>query len=489
MLDFIAVGLGPFNLSLASLLHKKSDLQYLFFEKKEQFDWHAGMQLPNTLLQVPFMADLVSMVDPTSPFSFLNYLKDQQRLYKFYFLEQPHIPRKEYNHYCQWVADQLECIQYLSTVTDIIPKSYGFEVSVHQDGIQQRYNCRNLVLGAGNVPYVPQCVRKFMQAYPERCKHSADYLKHSTQDLQGNVVVLGSGQSAAEIFLDLFDRQYQFDQVSKPQFNLNWLTRANGFFPMEYTPLGLEHFSPDYIQHFYKFDDLNKDVQLAKQAYLYKGISAQTIREIYKKLYHRNIANQQLATHLHSQSNLIDAALTDKGKIKLIFQDRVSLNQFSIDSDYVVCATGYTSPEFEFLKHVKPHIQTNAQGHWDITVDYRTAYTGIGEIYVQNMEMHSHGVGTPDLGLGAYRAATIANQLLGYALYDLPEQSQCFQHFDPLQNPQVQAIQKNPAVQSYRPSNEIEHSAKNLKMTSATLSQSSQHKQNPQRYSNIEKSI
>ena len=105
MLDFIAVGLGPFNLSLASLLQQKSKLKYLFFEKQAQFDWHAGMQLPNSMLQVPFMADLVSMVDPTSPFSFLNYLKAQQRLYKFYFLEQPHIPRKEYNHYCQWVAE------------------------------------------------------------------------------------------------------------------------------------------------------------------------------------------------------------------------------------------------------------------------------------------------------------------------------------------------------------------------------------------------
>ncbi|MEK7740525.1 MAG: SidA/IucD/PvdA family monooxygenase, partial [Pseudomonadota bacterium] len=272
MLDFIAVGLGPFNLSLASLLQQKSKLKYLFFEKQAQFDWHAGMQLPNSMLQVPFMADLVSMADPTSPFSFLNYLKAQQRLYKFYFLEQPHIPRKEYNHYCQWVADQIENIQYLSVVTEIVPKYYGFEVLVIQGGIHQRYSCRNIVLGAGNVPYIPQCMQTLIQSYPERCKHSAHYLEHQPKNLQGNVVVLGSGQSAAEIFLDLFDRQYQFDQVSQPKFNLNWLTRANGFFPMEYTPLALEHFSPDYSQHFHCFDDLNKDLQLSKQSLLYKGI-------------------------------------------------------------------------------------------------------------------------------------------------------------------------------------------------------------------------
>lgn len=33
MLDFIAIGLGPFNLSLASLLHEKTELHYLFLKK------------------------------------------------------------------------------------------------------------------------------------------------------------------------------------------------------------------------------------------------------------------------------------------------------------------------------------------------------------------------------------------------------------------------------------------------------------------------
>ena len=61
----------------------------------------------------------------------------------------------------------------------------------------------------------------------------------------------------------------------------------------------------------------------------------------------------------------------------------------------------------------------------------------MGEIYVQNQEMHSHGVGTPDLGLGAFRAATIANQLLGYQLYELDSNEQTFQHFRPEQNPEM----------------------------------------------------
>ena len=437
MLDFIAIGLGPFNLSLASLLHEKTELNYLFFEKKAQFDWHAGMQLPNTVLQVPFMADLVSMVDPTSPLSFLNYLKSQQRLYKFYFLEQPHIPRREYNHYCQWVADQLGHIQYKSMVKAIYAKNEGFEVVVEQGGRFIRYLCRNLVIGSGNQPYLPECLRKLQQQVPEKCIHSADYLTHKKDKLKCNVVVLGSGQSSAEVFLDLFDQQYQHDCVPTANFKLHWLTRSNGFFPMEYAPLGLEHFSPNYTQHFYRLSETQKAAQLKDQALLYKGISAKTIREIYQKLYHRSIASAIQATHLHAQIQLLDAELLESQQIRLSLEHTVTEQRFYMEVDFVVASTGYYSPEFSFLKYLKPLITTDQAGRWTVSQDYRLQHTAMGEIYVQNQEMHSHGVGTPDLGLGAFRAATIANQLLGYQLYELDSNEETFQHFNAEQNPEM----------------------------------------------------
>ena len=437
MLDFIAIGLGPFNLSLASLLHEKTELNYLFFEKKAQFDWHAGMQLPNTVLQVPFMADLVSMVDPTSPLSFLNYLKSQQRLYKFYFLEQPHIPRREYNHYCQWVADQLGHIQYQSTVKAIYAKSEGFEVVVEQGGRFIRYLCRNLVIGSGNQPYLPECLRNLQQQVPEKCIHSAEYLTHKKRKLKGNVIVLGSGQSSAEVFLDLFDQQYQHDCVPTANFKLHWLTRSNGFFPMEYAPLGLEHFSPNYTQHFYRLSETQKAAQLKDQSLLYKGISAKTIREIYQKLYHRSIASATQATHLHAQIQLLDAELLESQQIRLSLEHTVTEQRFYMEVDFVVASTGYYSPEFSFLKYLKPLITTDQAGRWTVSQDYRLQHTAMGEIYVQNQEMHSHGVGTPDLGLGAFRAATIANQLLGYQLYELDSNEQTFQHFSAEQNPEM----------------------------------------------------
>ncbi len=40
-----------------------------------------------------------------------------------------------------------------------------------------------------------------------------------------------------------------------------------------------------------------------------------------------------------------------------------------------------------------------------------------GTAYVQNAELHTHGIGTPDLGLAAWRSATILNSLTGKDLY------------------------------------------------------------------------
>lgn len=434
MLDFIGIGLGPFNLSLASLLQNKSSLNYAFFEQKAQFDWHAGMQLPNTVLQVPFMADLVSMVDPTSPFSFLNYLRHQQRLYKFYFLEQPHIPRCEYNHYCQWVAEQLDCIEYQSRVLMIEPQTIGFKVLVESEGIQHSYLCRHLLIGSGNVPYLPECLAKVQQQQPQKCLHSAQYMTHADTDLHGDVVVLGSGQSAAEVFIDLFDEQQ--DEANHP-FDLHWFTRSQGFFPMEYAPLGLEHFSPDYAQHFYDLPVEKKEQQLQQQALLYKGISAKTIREIYQKLYHRSIAGQSLQTHLHSQCDLKDAEVLDTQKIRLHFQHRATAQSFHLDCDFLVAATGYFTPDFGFMQLLKPYIEFDHKQRWQITEDYRVVHHLNGHIFVQNQEMHSHGVGTPDLGLGAYRAATIINQLAERQIYELGQQVQTFQHFNLSQNPKI----------------------------------------------------
>lgn len=433
MLDVIGIGLGPFNLSLAALLANKTDLKATFFEKKAQFNWHQGMILPNTTLQVPFLADLVTLVDPTSPYSYLNYLHVHHRLLKFYFVEDFKVQRKEYNHYCQWVTTQLDSLQFDSSVVDVSPYEdngdAGFAVSVKQGDKVVIYHAKHIVIGTGTHPSLPKCLQNVADQSPHRCMHSADFSQRfdlqriSNPHKQTKVLVIGSGQSAAEVYRELFDRQLD---GGNPRFQLDWITRSSGFFPMEYSPLGLEHFSPAYTDYFYELDSQTKNTLLNSQDLLYKGMGFCTIQDIYHRLYERSIANQDTHSMLVANCAVLDAQLTDS--LYMTLEQVQQKDVFTVNYDCVIASTGYQHRFPSCFDTILSQVDYDQFGQPIVSRDYRLAYTGKGTIFVQNQELHTHGVGTPDLGLGAYRAASIVNQLAGETLYDT-EALTVFQEF------------------------------------------------------------
>src|SRR5262245_2411425 len=82
-LDAVGVGIGPSNLSVAALASKYPRLRIRFVEKEREFQWHPGILLPDATIQVSFLKDLVTLVDPTSPHSFLSFLVRSGRIYHF----------------------------------------------------------------------------------------------------------------------------------------------------------------------------------------------------------------------------------------------------------------------------------------------------------------------------------------------------------------------------------------------------------------------
>ena len=462
MLDIIGIGVGPFNLSLAALL-TKTDVTAKFFEQKAEFNWHKSMILPSTTLQVPFMADLVTLIDPTSPYSFLNYLHTQHRLLKFYFLEEFKIYRKEYNHYCQWVAEQLDSLSFDAAVIDVVfdDTNDGFVVTVSEQGTQNTYHAKNLVIGTGTQATLPPSLQDVAKQAPNRCMHTAhfadnfdlDSLNASSLNLNSTktkgkltkILVLGSGQSSAEVYRTLFDKQFDGDDSANddPKFQLDWMTRSAGFFPMEYSPLGLEHFSPAYTDYFYDLDSVIKPQVTAKQDLLYKGMGFETIRDIYHRLYERSITNQDLHSTLLSNCEVVEATLTTMlevteptDTIKLVGRQREQNQDFTAEYDCVIAGTGYRYGLPECLNTLLPSIAHDEFEQPIIDRDYTLKYVLTdqkdnatdGKIFVQNQEVHTHGVGAPDLGLGAYRAGCIVNQLTGEQTYDT-DALKVFQNF------------------------------------------------------------
>lgn len=165
--DIIGIGFGPANLSLAIALRDamgdgppRTSLR--FIERQDRFGWHRAMMLPGADMQISFVKDLVSLRDPTSPFSFLNYLHVKGRLSTFLNLKTFNPSRVEYNDYLAWAADHFsDVVAYGETVEAVRPeirdgRLAAFVVEARDGaGTRRLRRCRHLVVAAGGDPAIP----------------------------------------------------------------------------------------------------------------------------------------------------------------------------------------------------------------------------------------------------------------------------------------------------------------------------------------------
>lgn len=412
--DVVAIGLGPFNLGLAALTDPIEELDCVFLDRAAGFDWHPGMMLETATLQTPFLADLVTLADPTSRFSFLSYLKQAGHLYSFYIRETFQPLRSEFNAYCQWVAAQLDTLRWgreVEAVTyDADADAYVVEATVRGAGgrtvRRETYRARHLVVGSGTPPHIPPGV----DPLPGDAVHSSGYLD-ARDELVGkrSLAVVGGGQSAAEIFLDLLDG------IDEHGYALTWITRSPRFFPLDYTKLTLEMTSPEYVDYFHDLPPGVRDDLIRDQAQLYKGIDAELIDAIFHTLYRKHRRGRPMA-RLLTNTELVGATHED-GCFALDLHQTEADERFSLAAEGLVLATGYRHQVPAFLDGVRDRIAWDDRGRYDVARDYSIDAGREGRLFVQNGELHTHGFTAPDLGMACYRNSCIIRSLLGREVY------------------------------------------------------------------------
>lgn len=424
--DVVGIGLGPFNLALAALAEPCESLSCLFLDESPEFSWHPGMMVDGATLQVPFLADLVSLVDPTNRNSYLAWLRDQGRLFGFYFSEAWHVPRAEYDAYCRAVAERLESCRFGCRVTAVrhavlADGRDGFVVCYESPDGPRTVLAANVALGIGTEPVVPDALRELCEQGGALVTHSAHYLDRADRiRAADDVTVLGSGQSGAEIVLDLLRGWH------RPGRRLRWLTRSTAFEPMEYSKIGLEHFTPDYTDYFHALPEAVRDQLLATQGRLYKAVSDETLAEIRVELDRRAYPDGPASTGVTLLPGMEAVGgrvveSPDGDELDLEFVHARTETACTIRTRRLVLATGYAQREPRLIGPIDALVRRDSLGRPLIDRDHKVLLDGTkAGLYVQNAELHTHGVGTPDLGLGAYRAATILNAIAGAALYRLP---------------------------------------------------------------------
>ena len=424
--DVLGIGLGPFGLGMAALIDplvRSGEITAAFLDRRAGFSWHPGMMLDEATLQVPFIADLVTFADPTSRYSFLNFLKDTGRIYRFYIRESFYPFRPEYSEYARWVAAQLDHVHWSSPVTSVHREpGGGWRVEIAGDR-PESVTARVVVNATGTIPRVPAGFTRGGTT-PTGMIHSSEFLDHVGEIRSaGSVTIVGSGQSAAEIYRHVMEGRAAEGR------ELNWLSRSPRFFPMEYAGLSLELTSPDYIHRLRGLSEARRDDLLDEQRVLYKGISRDLVDDIYDTLYRLSITTPLpglLRPDVTVRLAPEETGEDESGRLCLELVDNETGVSTRLTSDIVILATGYSAPNCpEHLAGVE-EINRDSSGRMAVAEDF--SVTDEGDLFVLNAEEHLHGINAPDLGMGPWRNSVIINRIAGREVYRA-ESSTVFQSF------------------------------------------------------------
>ncbi|MER2097742.1 MAG: SidA/IucD/PvdA family monooxygenase [Pseudomonas qingdaonensis] len=413
--DLIGVGFGPSNLALAIALEELAQtnghaLDALFIDKQSDYRWHGNTLATQSELQISFLKDLVSLRNPTSPYSFVNYLHQKKRLADFINLGTFYPCRLEYNDYLRWAAEHFATqAVYGEEILRVEPELLDGRIdhlrviSRSAQGHERLRRARSVVVGSGGTPKIPPVFAPFKD--DPRVFHHSQYLNSleqlpCTQGKPMRIAIIGSGQSAAEALIDLND--------SYPSVKADMILRGSALKPADDSPFVNEVFTPDYT-------DLVFNQPQAERAKLiseyhntnYSVVDIDLIERIYGMLYRQKVAHQYRHAVL-CRRNIEAAVSTDKG-IELTLRDLATGIQHTHVYDAVILATGYERRSHrELLAPLQQHLKD-----FEVDRDYRVLASPElnAAVYLQGFCEASHGLSDTLLSVLPVRAAEIGQSL------------------------------------------------------------------------------
>ena len=406
------MGVGPANLSLAALL-TPTDFNARFFERSADFQWHPGFLFPEATIQVSYLKDLVTLVDPTSPYTFLAFLHAQDRMYRFINRSESRVSRMEFNQYLRWVAGRLPNVEFGAEVLEVALRDETFSVRL-EDRI---LDTANIVLGTGLVPNVPDWARPYLGS---EVFHSIDYLDHPLDVREKAVAVVGGGQSGAEVVWHLL-----LDTARLPA-QLSWISHRPNFLPLDESPFTNELFTPAYSDYFFSFSPQQRAILLAEQKLASDGVSQPLLQRIYDRLYDLEfLEGRGRFVRLFPGQEVVDIRRAAPG-CDIGLRSRWGDSQ-RIRAEVVVLGTGFSYELPAAMQPLAGRMTWDRDG-FPVRRDFSIEWDGPPglRIYAQDAARHMRGVADPNLSLMAWRSAIIANSLIGRPVYDVAGESSVF---------------------------------------------------------------
>ncbi|MFE1827710.1 lysine N(6)-hydroxylase/L-ornithine N(5)-oxygenase family protein [Streptomyces yangpuensis] len=410
--DVLAIGAGPANLALAVAIEESDTPELadhtLLLEQGPDIKWQRDLLMPWARSQVSFLKDLVTLRNPTSKFSFLNYLHTQGRLDEFTNLGTFHPFRWEFSDYLHWVAHTLQKvrIRYDSHATRIDP-THHTDGTIHGWNIHltdgNTIHTRNLVIGGGRDPRIPE---PFTNLPTHHIIHSAQYRTRITRipkDKPIRITVVGGAQSAAEMFYALHE--------NLPNSHITMIVRSIGLQNYQTSKFVNELFYPTFVDDFYNAPKEIRDQLLDEMRFTnYAGLAPPFLDDLYTMLYRqKNLGPQRSEIRPMTE---VTTARTENNEIILELRDRITGKTEPHHCDLIVLGTGYDTRKPALIRDLTTRLGLD---HLTITRHYRAELphtTPDTALYLQGVNEQTHGIADSLISVLAHRSHDILTDLL-----------------------------------------------------------------------------
>jgi L-ornithine N5-oxygenase len=407
--EVLAIGAGPSNLALAVALEELApDLaaRALVVEQHDSVMWQRGMLLPWARSQVSFLKDLVTLRDPRSEFTFLNYLHTVGRLDQFVNLGTFQPYRTEVSDYLRWVAGSLTKvrIEYGRRVVAVEPVwndgSLGGWRTSFADG--SALVCRHLVVGVGREPRVPDVFRALPGEHVVHSSRFQERIDRLDPSAVHRFAVVGGAQSAGEMLWETYQRF--------PRAECVMVTRSIGLKSYEHSRFANELYYPSFTGDFHagapEFRARTLDEMRRTN---YSALDPELLNALYDELYRLRLSGSS-RMRIVPMTDVVGAG-TDGAGVVLTLADRRNGDETELPCDLVLLGTG-------FREEMPPLVRRMAEAvsREPVAVDryYRMALppSATATCHLQGVNEATHGIADSLLSVLGVRGEEIVTDLL-----------------------------------------------------------------------------
>lgn len=407
--DVVGIGAGPANMSLAALAQAHTDLSLALFDAAPASRWHADLLHPGVRMQSSWLKDLVTLVDPTNPLSFLSYLVDQGRLFALLNAQFDFIPRAEYMRYLAWAAERIDGLHHDTPVDEVdFVEGRGFVTTSRGVAIA---TSDHLVLGVGTRSRMPDALAEL----PPEQVFVADRLTANLPAIlaapDAPIAVVGGGQTGIEAVLRLREAGCT---------DVRWLGRRQWFATIDDSPAANEFYRPAHQQFLQGLSAPTRRRLVDDHEVTADALTPGKLRSLYQLNYDGLLTLGRFPVTLLPGRDVVAGRVTDDDvTLTAVTAERVEEHCVR----RVVVAVGREAAPLPVSRHLRERLDVDEAGEVVVQPDWSVQWKGPDghRIYALNRSRFGHGIPDANLTLLPVRSALVLNSITERQLFTITD--------------------------------------------------------------------